>query len=107
MKLKDAPFQAIKSGKKRVELRLYDEKRRSLRVGDLISFRNVTTGELLSTKIMAISVFPSFFELYKRYDKISMGYGEGELATPEDMYAYYSKDEIERYGVVGIEVAIK
>ena len=38
MKLNDAPYDMIKSGQKTVELRLYDEKRRMISVGDEIEF---------------------------------------------------------------------
>lgn len=39
MRLADAPFDMIKSGKKTVEVRLNDEKRRQICVGDIIIFR--------------------------------------------------------------------
>ena len=34
MKLHESPFKKIKSGKKTVELRLYDDKRRKINIGD-------------------------------------------------------------------------
>ena len=42
MKLKNDPFQKIKTGKKTVELRLYDNKRRQLDIGDDIIFTNLS-----------------------------------------------------------------
>lgn len=41
MKLKDEPFCAIKSGKKVVEMRLFDEKRTLLKLNDFIEFVNI------------------------------------------------------------------
>lgn len=38
MKLLEDPFEQIKSGAKTVEIRLFDEKRKVLRVGDIIEF---------------------------------------------------------------------
>ena len=38
MKLKKEPFEMIKSGKKIYELRLYDEKRKKLKIGDTVEF---------------------------------------------------------------------
>ena len=35
-----------------------------------------------------------------------MGYSEDEEAKPEDMELYYSKEEQEKYGVVGIEIQL-
>ena len=39
MKLHASPFEKIKSGEKTIELRLFDEKRRQIKVGDTIRHR--------------------------------------------------------------------
>ena len=104
MKLNNGPFAAIKSGTKTIEMRLWDEKRRLLYPGDKIVFTNRTTGETISTKIIGLHIFESFDELYKHFDKISLGYDAKETALPSDMEEYYSKDEQAQYGVVGIEI---
>ncbi len=36
--------------------------------------------------------------------KKRLGYMDGEVAKPEDMSQYYSVPEINKYGVVGIEI---
>ena len=38
MKLQEDPFERIKNGTKTVEFRLYDEKRRTIQIGDEIEF---------------------------------------------------------------------
>ena len=38
MKLRSDPFERIKSGKKTIEIRLYDEKRRKIKEKDFIEF---------------------------------------------------------------------
>jgi ASC-1-like (ASCH) protein len=38
MRLHDGPFKLIKAGSKTIELRLYDEKRQEIKVGDEIEF---------------------------------------------------------------------
>ena len=40
MKLNPSPFKMIKEGNKTIELRLYDEKRKMISVGDTITFVN-------------------------------------------------------------------
>ena len=92
MKLNDEPFKSIKSGTKTVELRLYDEKRQLLNVGDTIEFTNRTTNEKITVKVENLHIYPSFDELYKHFDKISMGYREYEEAKPSDMEKYYTKE---------------
>ena len=45
MQLTPSPFQMIKEGTKTIELRLFDEKRRKIQIGDIIEFSNTETGE--------------------------------------------------------------
>lgn len=104
MKLHKEPFDMIKAGTKTVELRLYDEKRRAIFSGDEIVFTNTKTGQTLKREVIAVRVFPDFHELYKNFDKVSMGYLPHETADPADMEAYYSREEILKYGVVAIEI---
>ena len=60
MKLKPAPFAMIAAGKKTIELRLYDEKRQTIAVGDLIEFENTeNSGEVLLARVEELCVFAS------------------------------------------------
>ena len=107
MRLHDSPFKLIQSGTKTLELRLYDEKRQQIQVGDEIIFTNRITEEKLRTKVIALHIYSSFAELYRDYDNVSLGYSLDEEAKPEDMELYYSKEEQEKYGVVGIEIRLE
>ena len=104
MKLNNGPFKNIKNGTKKIELRLNDEKRQLLKIKDLIEFTNRETLEQLLVEIENLYHYPSFEELYKHFDKVAMGYKEDEEADPKDMEEYYSKEEQEKYGVLGIEI---
>lgn len=104
MKLHNQPFEKIKNGTKTIELRLNDEKRQLLKIKDIIEFTNRQTLEKILVEIEELHKYPSFEELYKHFDKISMGYNENESANPKDMEEYYSKEEQEKYGVLGIEI---
>ncbi len=108
MRLNPAPYRMIRSGEKTIELRLYDEKRRRIAVGDTIAFTEMDTGEKLCVTVTALHVFPSFDELYRALPLTKCGYTEAELpsASPDDMLAYYSKERQRQYGVVGIAVAV-
>lgn len=106
MRLNDVPFNNIKNGTKTIELRLNDEKRQLLNEGDFLEFTNRTTNEKMLTKIIALHKYNNFEELYKHFDKVAMGYREDEDANFMDMEVYYSKEEQEKYGVVGIEIKI-
>ena len=106
MKLNNEPFELIENGSKKIELRLYDEKRRKLRVNDLIEFTNISTEKKMTVLIEALYLYPNFEELYKHFDKISLGYAEDEIADPKDMEQYYPQDKQEKYGVLGIEIEV-
>ncbi len=107
MHLQDAPFQKIAAGPKTFELRLYDEKRKAVKVGDTIVFDKLADSNArITTTVVAIHVFDSFEELYATLPLEKCGYAKGEDALPSDMEKYYSKEEQAQYGVVGIEIAL-
>ena len=106
MRLNPAPFGLIRDGRKSIELRLYDEKRRKVQIGDGILFENPEGPELLLTRVTGLHVFVSFDALYQALPLKACGYTEADIATasPADMDAYYAKAEQQRFGVVGIEL---
>lgn len=108
MKLHPTPFEMIKSGEKTIELRLYDEKRQQVKTGDNIIFTNTATGEILNTTILKLHQFDTFDELYNSLPLLKCGYTTEnvEKANPADMEQYYSKEEQEKYGIVGIELRL-
>lgn len=106
MKLWDESFQKIKSKTKTIEMRLCDEKRSLVSVDDTIEFTNAKDGDVVECIVVGLYRYDTFDELYKHHDKISIGYTADEIATPDDMLAYYSKEKIESYGVLGIELKV-
>ncbi len=106
MKLKNNPFEMIKSGYKTIEMRLNDEKRSLIKIGDSIEFTNIATNEVLSCVVTNVYKYSNFNDLYSHHDKKSIGYKENENADPKDMLVYYSQENIDKYGVLGIEVKI-
>ena len=106
MRLQHAPFLAIKSGRKKIEMRLYDEKRSLIKEGDMVEFTDVETSEVILCRVVQMHRYANFHQLYANHDKISLGYQENEKASPTDMLAYYPQEEVRKYGVVGIEIAL-
>ncbi|MBE6635803.1 MAG: ASCH domain-containing protein [Ruminococcaceae bacterium] len=109
MRLNPEPFELIRSGKKTVELRLFDEKRRLLKIGDEIEFTctNIDTGCIVC-RVEELYRFDSFRELYKSLPLSECGYTEDNIssASYKDMEKYYSPDEQKNYGVVGIKLRL-
>lgn len=109
MNLNPVPFEMIRSGKKTIELRLNDEKRRAISVGDTIVFTNTQdSGRQISATVTALHKFRNFAELYSKLPLLKCGYTEEDIgsAKPEDMNVYYSKELEEKYGVLGIELSV-
>lgn len=106
MRLHDEPFNLIKARTKTIELRLLDEKRSLINENDIIEFTSRITNEKIKAKVIKLHKYGSFEELYKHHDKVSMGYKIDEDANPKDMEQYYSKEEQNKYGVVGIEIEV-
>lgn len=109
MKLNSEPFNMIKSGQKTIELRLNDEKRRNVRIGDIIEFTDCKNSDKkILTKVVNIHRFKNFNELYKNLALDKCGYLKEDIntASPLDMEKYYSVEEQSRYGVLGIELKV-
>jgi len=108
MHLKEAPFRQIWDGHKTIELRLYDEKRQLLQPGDWIEFDEMSVeNRKIVVEITAMHRFASFARLYDALPLHKCGYMPGESAHHTDMLAYYSAEEQEKYGVVGIGFVVK
>ena len=95
MTLFPKPYTSIASGQKTIELRLYDEKRQSIQIGDQIRFTN-TEDESQTTlcEVVQLHVFKNFAELYESLPLLKCGYTPEDVvnAHPDDMLTYYSKE---------------
>ncbi|MCR5103595.1 MAG: inorganic diphosphatase [Eubacterium sp.] len=109
MRLTSSPLKMIREGTKTIELRLLDEKRKGISVGDTIVFVNTEDeNDILCVMVDDLYRFDSFEELYKNLPLLECGYTEDDIdsASPKDMELYYPKEEQEQYGVVGIKVSL-
>ena len=109
MHLADEPFEKIKSGEKTVEIRLYDEKRSKLKVGDgIVFYRGDSRDERITVTVTALRRFKSFRELF-----LSDLFPETGCAgmTPDEaaqsMYRYYTPEQEKEFGVLAIEIECK
>ncbi len=109
MNLKPRPFEMIAKGYKTIELRLMDEKRREISVGDTIVFTNTAnpSAQLLCL-VTKLHPFPNFAELYRALPLDRCGYLPEELPTaaPEDMLLYYPAEKQQKHGVLAIEIQV-
>ena len=109
MTLQARPFHQIASGRKTIELRLYDEKRQTIQVKDTIVFTNAATPhEQITVTVKALHRFPDFATLYRTLPLEQCGYAPEEIdtASPKDMEVYYPAEKQQQYGVLGIEIQL-
>lgn len=109
MKLQPGPFEMIRSGHKTYELRLLDDKRKNVRIGDMIEFLNLSSNsERIRARVTGLHRFDSFESLYATLPLLQCGYTEDNIAaaSPMDMEQYYSREEQAQYGVVAIELEL-
>ena len=61
MKLNESPFERIKDGTKTIEFRLYDEKRRQIKIGDQIEFSKLPElQETILVDVLELYIEPTF-----------------------------------------------
>ena len=101
MKLQNEPFNQIMLGTKEIEIRLNDDKRKMFKINDYIEFTNISTLEIMFVKITNLYHFESFEKLFNNFDNSILG-----CSSYEEMYKYYSKEEENKYGVLGIEIKV-
>ena len=106
MSLQNDPFEKIKSKSKTIEMRLFDEKRQLLNINDYIIFTNSFNNEIIKCQIVNLYQFKSFKELYENFDPICLGYEVLDTVSYHDMEMYYSIENINKYGVLAIEVKV-
>ena len=109
MKLNAKPFDQIESGMKTIEMRVMKGERRNLQIGDTITFTHRDDPDRkINTEILALHRFKDFKELYLNLPMDKCGYTQAEAknANWRDMLEYYTEDQIETYGVVGIELKL-
>lgn len=103
MKLKESPFERIKNGTKTIEFRLYDEKRRKIKICDEIKFSKLPDlQEQLVVEVLDIYRAETFEKLFS---EIYTDKNEIEKKT-KSMKQYYTREQEKEYGVVGIKIKV-
>ncbi len=99
-------FQAIKDGKKKVEVRLNDEKRRKIKVGDSIEFiKTPQKDEILKVKVINLRSYGDFETMY---NDIPFKYFDCEGWTMKEMidgtYEIYTPEQEKEWGTLAITI---
>ena len=106
MNLQPKYFDFIKDGTKRIELRLYDEKRRQIQLGDIIEFFK-SEDDKIRTEVIGLLRYHSFKDLFEDFSisilaDVSMNKDELLKVLSE----FYSPEQQVEYGVIGIRLKL-
>ena len=108
MRLADEPFDLIVDGKKTIEVRLNDEKRREISVGDIIIFyRKSNITNMCAVTVVGLRHYDNFLQLFSTERLADTGCMDmtAEQAT-QSMYKYYTPNQEEMAGVFAIEIKL-
>lgn len=106
MKLQPFPFDKIKEGKKTIEVRLYDEKRRDIKIGDVIEFkREPEQTETIKVEVTGLLNYKTFTDLANDFPASYFGHPNKEDLL-KSIYTFYTKEQEEKYTVLGIKIKL-
>ena len=106
MNLQPKYFDFIKDGTKRIELRLYDEKRRSIQLGDIIEFAK-SDDEKFKAEVVGLLRYNSFADLFEDFDiSILADSSMTKQELLEVLEEFYSEEKQAEFGVIGIRIKL-
>ena len=108
LKLRPEYYDYILNGSKRIELRLYDEKRQKIKLGDTIKFLNEDNlEESFMVRVIGLLRYNSFLDLFNDFDISILS---SDSMTKEELLnvlgQFYTKEKQEEYGVLGIRIEL-
>ena len=106
MNLQPKYYDFMKDGTKRIELRLYDEKRQKIELGDEIEFSKSET-EKFKAKVVGLIRYQSFEDLFKDFPIEILA---DKTMTKDELLnvlsEFFTKEKQQKFGVVGIRIKI-
>ncbi len=110
MKLTENAYDRVESGKKTIEIRLFDEKRQKLNIGDIIEFSKLPElKDKIKVKVIELHKYKTFRDLVTDYGTEYYGHQKDKYSVDEFVercYTTYSKEQEQKYGVLGIEIKL-
>jgi len=108
IKLQPQYYNYILYGTKRIEIRLYDEKRQQIKIGDTIIFlKEPDLNESFKAKVTGLLRYNSFEDMFIDFDTSILS---DKSMTKKDLInvleQFYTKEKQKQYGVLGIRVEL-
>lgn len=106
MKLQEKYYRYIQHGTKNIEIRLNDEKRQKIKVNDHIIFTNISKQEeKIKVRVIELLKYTNFKKMFENHSIEELA--DKEMTKEELLEVleqFYTKDEQEKYGVLGIKI---
>jgi ASC-1-like (ASCH) protein len=108
MKLQSEYYNFILNGTKRIEIRLFDEKRQQIKIGDTIKFlKEPELNESFNTKVVGLLRYNTFEDMFNDFNISVLS---DKSMTKEELIGVleqiYTKEKQEKYGVLGIRIEL-
>ena len=108
IKLQPQYYNFMLNGTKRVELRLFDEKRQQIKIGDTIKIlKEPDLIESFEVKVIGLLRYKSFEYMFNDFDiSILADKTMSKEQLINDLEKFYTKEKQEKDGVLGIRVEL-
>jgi ASC-1-like (ASCH) protein len=109
MKLNPDPFERVASGKKIIEVRLYDEKRQRIQLGDTIEFSLLPDSDRkIRVEVVGLLRYKSFSQMVNDLPIGHFGYPDDydKAELIKSIREIYDSEREARYGVLGIRMKL-
>jgi len=108
MKLQPEYYNFIINGTKRIEIRLNDEKRQLIKIGDIIEFKKEPDlNDSFKAKVVGLLKYASFEEMFEDFDISILA---DKSMTKKELISvleqFYTKEKQIQYGVLGIRIEL-
>lgn len=108
IKLQPEYYDYVLSGTKRIEIRLFDEKRKMINIGDKIEIlKEPDLLESFEVEVVGLLRYKDFESLFNDFDTSILADSKvSKEKLLNDLEKYYSKEKQEKYGVLGIRIKL-
>ena len=109
LKLNERYYDYILYGTKRIELRLFDEKRQLINIGDKIRFlKESNLEESFVVSVIGLIRYNSFEDLFNDFDiSVLADKSMSKEELLDVLGVFYMKEKQEEYGVLGIRIKLE
>ena len=108
LKLQPEFYNYMLKGTKRIEIRLYDEKRQQINIGDTITIlKEPNLDESFETRVVGLLRYNTFEDMFKDFDiSILADKNVSKEHLINELEKFYTKEKQEQYGVLGIRIEL-